>query len=90
MTTQQTEATSNKRSLATRNSSFAQEFAEIHGATELRRAAFDFWDDRYEGRRLFSEVLGTFLLVLVAVGGSLVDARFPAPSPWPSVWWPRA
>ena len=39
--------------------------------------AFDFWDDRYEGRRLFAEVLGTFLLVLVAVGGSIVDARFP-------------
>src|SRR3974390_3661953 len=39
-------------------------------------AAFDFWDDRYEGRRLFSEVLGSFLLVLVAVGGGIVDARF--------------
>ena len=43
--------------------------------------AFDFWDDRYEGRRLFSEVLGTFLLVLVAVGGSIVDARFPGTIP---------
>ncbi len=43
--------------------------------------AFDFWDDRYEGRRLFSEVLGTFLLVLVAVGGSIVDARFPGSIP---------
>src|SRR6201996_8929253 len=38
--------------------------------------AFDFWDDRYEGRRLFSEVLGTFFLVLVAVGGGMVNARF--------------
>lgn len=37
---------------------------------------FDFWDDRYEGRRLFSEVLGTFLLVFVAVGGGMVNARF--------------
>ncbi len=37
---------------------------------------FDFWDDRYEGRRLFSEVFGTFLLVLVAVGGGMVNARF--------------
>jgi aquaporin Z len=42
---------------------------------------FDFWDDRYEGRRLFSEVLGTFFLVLVAVGGSIVDARFPGSIP---------
>ena len=37
---------------------------------------FDFWNDRYEGRRLFSEVLGTFFLVLVAVGGGVVNARF--------------
>jgi aquaporin Z len=40
------------------------------------RREFDFWDDSYEGRRLFSELLGTFLLVLVAVGGGLVNARF--------------
>jgi len=38
--------------------------------------AYDFWDDRYEWRRLFSEVLGTFFLVLVAVGGGMVNARF--------------
>jgi aquaporin Z len=37
---------------------------------------FDFWDDSYEGRRLFSEVLGTFFLVLVAAGGGMVNARF--------------
>jgi aquaporin Z len=37
---------------------------------------FDFWNDTYEGRRLFSEVLGTFFLVLVAVGGGMVNARF--------------
>jgi aquaporin Z len=37
---------------------------------------FDFRDTRYEGRRLFSEVLGTFFLVLVAVGGGMVNARF--------------
>jgi aquaporin Z len=36
----------------------------------------DFWDRRYEGRRLFSELLGTFFLVLVAVGGGMVNARF--------------
>jgi aquaporin Z len=37
---------------------------------------FDFWDDSFERRRLFSEVLGTFFLVLVAVGGGMVNARF--------------
>jgi len=37
---------------------------------------FDFWDDSYEARRLFSELLGTFFLVLVAVGGGMVNARF--------------
>ena len=37
---------------------------------------FDFWNDDYEGRRLFSELLGTFFLVLVAVGGGMVNARF--------------
>jgi aquaporin Z len=37
---------------------------------------FDFWDDRYEGRRLFAEVLGTFFLVLAAAGGGMVNARF--------------
>lgn len=37
---------------------------------------FDFADDRYEGRRLFSELLGTFFLVLVAAGSGMVNARF--------------
>jgi aquaporin Z len=37
---------------------------------------FDFRNNRYEGRRLFSELLGTFFLVLVAVGGGMVNARF--------------
>jgi aquaporin Z len=37
---------------------------------------FDFADDSYEWRRLFSELFGTFLLVLVAAGGPMVNARF--------------
>ncbi|HEY0717680.1 MAG TPA: aquaporin [Streptosporangiaceae bacterium] len=37
---------------------------------------FDFWDRQYEGRRLFSELLGTFFLVMVAAGGAMVNARF--------------
>jgi len=37
---------------------------------------FDFSDDSYEWRRLFAELFGTFLLVFVAVGGPMVNARF--------------
>jgi len=37
---------------------------------------FDFSDDKYEWRRLFAELFGTFLLVLVAAGGPMVSARF--------------
>jgi len=37
---------------------------------------YDFTDDKYEWRRLFSELFGTFLLVLVAAGGPMVNARF--------------
>jgi len=37
---------------------------------------FNFLDDQYEGRRLFAELLGTFFLVLTAVGGGMVSARF--------------
>jgi aquaporin Z len=53
---------------------------ELAGVRSLGRpnsfaSQFDFWDDRYEGRRLFSELFGTFLLVLVAVGGGMVSAR---------------
>src|SRR6516164_7433726 len=37
---------------------------------------FDFWDGQYEARRLFSELLGTFFLVLVAVGAGTVKTNF--------------
>ncbi len=37
---------------------------------------FDFADDSFEWRRLFSELFGTFLLVFVAAGGPIVNARF--------------
>jgi aquaporin Z len=37
---------------------------------------FDFWDSRYEWRRIFSELFGTFLLVLAAAGADMVNARF--------------
>src|SRR5277367_4639508 len=37
----------------------------------------DFQDPRQEWRRLFSELLGTFLLVLVAAGGGMMGHAFP-------------
>jgi len=37
---------------------------------------FDFSDASYEWRRVFSEVFGTFLLVIGAVGAGMVNARF--------------
>jgi aquaporin Z len=37
---------------------------------------FDFRDDSYNWRRLFAEMFGTFLLVLAAAGGPMVNARF--------------
>lgn len=37
----------------------------------------DFEDPRQEWRRLFSEVLGTFFLVLVAAGGGMMGEAFP-------------
>ena len=37
----------------------------------------DFDDPRQEWRRLFSEVLGTFMLVLVAAGGGMMSEAFP-------------
>ena len=37
----------------------------------------DFRDPRQEWRRLFSELLGTFFLVLVAAGGGMMSQAFP-------------
>jgi len=37
---------------------------------ELDERHFDFTDAQFEWRRLFAEALGTFFLVLVAVGGA--------------------
>ena len=56
-----------------------------HDAEELARytsrrivAIFeDFQDPRQEWRRLFSELLGTFFLVLVAAGGGMMGQAFP-------------
>jgi aquaporin Z len=50
----------------------------IAGAQLLEREpiwARDFTDLKYEWRRLFSELFGTFLLVIAAAGAAVVDAR---------------
>jgi aquaporin Z len=57
--------------MATRDTELA-----MFGRPNAFARQFDFWDAQYEGRRLFSELLGTFFLVLVAAGGGVVNARF--------------
>jgi hypothetical protein len=47
------------------------------------RAQFD--DDRLEWRRLFSELLGTFMLVLVAAGDGILHGE--VRSAWLRLWW---
>jgi aquaporin Z len=44
---------------------------------DIFRPLQDFQDPRQEWRRLFSEVLGTFFLVLVAAGGGMMSHAFP-------------
>ena len=44
--------------------------------TTFLRDRFAFRDEALEWRRAFGELLGTFFLVLVAVGGGMVNARF--------------
>ena len=45
--------------------------------TEVVQPATDFQDPKQEWRRLFSELLGTFFLVLVAAGGGMMGEAFP-------------
>jgi len=44
---------------------------------EIIQPMADFADPRQEWRRLFSELLGTFFLVLVAAGGGMMGQAFP-------------
>ncbi len=44
---------------------------------QLVQRITDFNDPRQEWRRIFSEVLGTFFLVLVAAGGGMMSQAFP-------------
>jgi aquaporin Z len=54
------------------------EAEELAGeARQVVRAMEDFQDPSQEWRRLFSELFGTFLLVLVAAGGGMMGQAFP-------------
>jgi aquaporin Z len=44
---------------------------------EIVASLDDFQDPTQEWRRLFSELLGTFFLVLVAAGGGMMGQAFP-------------
>jgi aquaporin Z len=45
--------------------------------SDMVRVLSDFQDPRQEWRRLFSELYGTFLLVIVAAGGGMMGQAFP-------------
>jgi len=53
----------------------------------LHPPPLDFRDGKQEWKRLFSEFVGTFFLVLVAAGVPMVMVRTPEPSPWRPRWW---
>jgi aquaporin Z len=61
--------------LAAHRRSVAAVAEATHTAHQLH-SMLEFHDDRYEWRRLFSELLGTFMLVFVAAGGGIVNAKF--------------
>ena len=48
-----------------------------HELESFEEAVEDFQDPSQEWRRLFSELLGTFFLVLVAAGGGMMSQAFP-------------
>ena len=53
-------------------------FSHVEDTLESFEKVFaDFDDPRQEWRRLFSELLGTFFLVLVAAGGGMMGQAFP-------------
>lgn len=55
----------------------AQSLGVLTPEQRLAEIVRDFRDPSQEWRRLFGEVFGTFLLVLVAAGGPMVDRAFP-------------
>jgi aquaporin Z len=53
------------------------EAVERYAGSRIAAIFEDFQDPRQEWRRLFSELLGTFFLVLVAAGGGMMGQAFP-------------
>jgi aquaporin Z len=53
------------------------EAVERYAGSRIVAIFEDFQDPRQEWRRLFSELLGTFFLVLVAAGGGMMGQAFP-------------
>jgi aquaporin Z len=56
---------------------YEERFDARHPIAGYERVVMDFEDSSQEWRRLFSELLGTFLLVLVAAGGGMMGEAFP-------------
>jgi aquaporin Z len=55
----------------------AEEFVAGWVDRDIIKALSDFQDPTQEWRRLFSELYGTFLLVIVAAGGGMMSQAFP-------------
>lgn len=70
-------ATGSARRPATAGASAPPESDEGIAIARFQAMAEDFHDTSQEWRRLFSEFLGTFLLVLVAAGGGMMGQAFP-------------
>lgn len=50
--------------------------AEATHSSSALASMLEFPQSKYEWRRIFSELLGTFMLVFVAAGGGIVNAKF--------------
>jgi aquaporin Z len=68
---------SGQRTAAVSSQAADTEAVERYAGSRIVAIFADFQDPRQEWRRLFSELLGTFFLVLVAAGGGMMGQAFP-------------